>query len=67
MASAAIANAYDPASNRGVGLFWGISLSTLASVRSPTWHRSSSCAGSRPKLRIKTTGTTNRMWTNSTR
>jgi hypothetical protein len=66
-ASAALANAYYPASNRGVGaVFGGISLSTLASERPPTWHRSSpsSGSGSRPKPRIKTSGTANRMRTN---
>ncbi len=40
-----LSNTFDPPSNRGVGLFLGISSSTPASERPPTWRRKSSGFG----------------------
>ena len=60
LASAALANAYSRVESRRGAVLGEISLSPLASARSPTWHRSSSCAGSRPKPRIKTKTTADR-------
>jgi hypothetical protein len=52
-ASAAVATAYYPPSDRGAGRVFGTALINTVNAPSRTWSKSLSCGDSRPKLRMK--------------